>query len=96
MHWHHEVFILKGVLKRIHIYTWGHLLILWIWGYPKVVKYSILSKMCDTIKFLLKVYVSANMLHFGVIFLARWVIFDPFWPQFDPLGPSKRLKNCSM
>ena len=54
MHWHHEVFILKGVLKRIHIYTWGHLLILWIWGYPKVVKYSILSKMCDTIKFLLR------------------------------------------
>ena len=78
MHWHHEVFVLKGVLKRIHIYTWGHLLILWIWGYPKVVKYSILSKMCDTIKFLLRSICKCKYAVFRGYFLARWVIFDLF------------------
>ena len=45
MHWHHEVFVLKGVL--IHIHTLGH-------GDPKVFEYDILSKMSETIQFILK------------------------------------------
>ena len=70
MHWHYEVFALKGLLIYIHTYTWGHLLTLLNPGDSEVVKYNILSKMCDTIERISfkKISASANMLHLRVIF----------------------------
>ena len=61
MHWHYEVFALKGLLIYIHTYTWGHLLTLLNPGDSEVVKYNILSKMCDTIEFLFKKYLQVQI-----------------------------------
>ena len=46
---------------------------------PKLVEYSILSKMSDTIEFLLKQELPVQICCIcGLYFLAIWVIFDLF------------------
>ena len=79
----------------LYIYILVHGDIFWphrIRGDPKVVEYSISSKMSGIIEFLLKKIYKCKYGAFGSYFLAKWVILTFFWPQFDSVVPQRGSK----
>ena len=62
MHWHHEVFILKrSAYTHTYLYMGASSDLIVSRGDPKVVQYSILPKMSDTIKRFLKIYLQVQI-----------------------------------
>ena len=62
MHWHHEGFILKrSAYTHTYLYMGASFDPIVSRGDLKVVEYSILSKMSDTIEFFLKIYLQVQI-----------------------------------
>ena len=66
---------------------WPH----WIPGDPKVAEYSILSKMCDTIEFILKKYLEVQIFCICGLFFSEMRIFLPFLTPTWSLGLTKKV-----